>query len=430
MANMVTKGRTSIVTQQTRDGSTTMLERLKFFASPEQGCLTLSGVVVFANDYGPNPKVELRYGGNVIPITLSPSLGVSRMLDGESNSAASRIDTITIPEGPPRIDLVVHRDKGGEPDTVLQLHDKKYARPSEGLRQIHQTAMAMTPDSSMQEARRLNRSLKGIPDVYSNLPEYLEARVLISSKLKIMPTRTVKMMIKLRGLRAVNDDSAKFQAFERKLSGLLNGVNLSHHGFASGFGAMEDQGTVWDHIRQLSVDLEKEGLSIFINSGTLLGYVRSKELIEYDDDIDLAVVLSAQSLPEAVAEWVRLEAILEKLNLIDHDNNEIVKAKGIYKLKALGNFQVDLFPAWQVDGQFFVWPHTFGELDTADVLPLQDTNIAGVKMPAMPERMLELNYGEDWRTPNRFWSFNWSKAKKKFSVFRALLEIAQSKGAE
>ncbi len=121
-----------------------------------------------------------------------------------------------------------------------------------------------------------------------------------------------------------------------------------------------------------------------------------------------------------------LEAVLEKLGLIDHENNEIVKQKGIYKLKALGNFQVDLFPAWDVDGKFYVWPHTFGELDRGDVVPLQETNIPGVKIPAVPERMLELNYGSNWETPNRFWAFNWSKAKKRFSEFRVLLDAARA----
>ncbi len=283
-----------------------MFERLKFHASPDKGLLTLSGVVVFANDYGVNPKVELRFQENVVPIDLSPSAGIARKLDGRSNSGNSRIDTVEIPEGASTIDLVVRCENSGEPHRILKLVDQKFVRPFDTLHKIHQDALAMTHDSSFQDARRLNKALKDVPDVYSNLPEYIEARVLISSKLKIMPTRTVKAMIKLRGLRSINNDSAKFVAFERNLSSLLNGVNLSHHGFASGFGALDSQDSIWDHIRQLSVELEKEGLSVFINSGTLLGYVRSKKLIEYDDDIDLAVVLSANTLPEVVAEWVRL----------------------------------------------------------------------------------------------------------------------------
>ncbi|RBW60527.1 hypothetical protein DS909_03635 [Phaeobacter gallaeciensis] len=428
MANLTTKGRTSIITHHTSDGSATLLERLKFHGVPETGSLKLSGIVVFANDFGPSPKVELRFEDNVVPLTFSQSAGVSRKLDGQSNSAQSRIEEIIIPEGAATMDLVVHCEQSGEPQKILKLVDQKFAQPSDDLRQIHQDALAMTHESSFKEARQLNRSLKSVSDEYSNLPEYLEARVLISSKLKIMPTRTVKQMIKLRGVRTVNDDSEKFEAFAEKLSTLLNGVNLSHHGFASGFGSDENHDSIWDHIRQLSVELEKEGLSVFINSGTLLGYVRSKKLIEHDDDIDLAVVLSANSVSEVVREWVALEATLERLDLLDHVNNEIVKHKGFYKLRTIGDYQVDLFPAWEVDGKFFVWPHTFGNLDREDVLPLEETNIDGVKMPARPSRMLKLNYGDDWMIPNKFWSFNWSKAKTRFSEFLAQLDIVRAEG--
>ena len=159
--------------------------------------------------------------------------------------------------------------------------------------------------------------------------------------------------------------------------------------------------------------LNGAGHKVFINSGTLLGAVREGAFLGHDDDIDLGLIMSSSKdsdvARELVATYRRLSAALD-LPIKTSFNGPVLK------IKLPSDVVVDLFPTWVRDSRVYVWPHTFGELDKEDLLPLATQSLHGVDMPAPadPEKMLALNYGEGWRTPDTGFIFPWAAARRKF----------------
>ena len=93
---------------------------------------------------------------------------------------------------------------------------------------------------------------------------------------------------------------------------------------------------------------------------------------------------------------------IENLGLLEERTG---RNHGLFRLKPVAGFTVDLFPAWAVDGKVYVFPHTFGELDIADVLPFAKCGITGLNIPAQPEKMLAINYGPGWKEKDPLWKF-------------------------
>jgi len=66
-------------------------------------------------------------------------------------------------------------------------------------------------------------------------------------------------------------------------------------------------------------------------------------------------------------------------------------------------------------------------MDKNELLPLSRRRMGSVtvKLPAVPERLLEQNYGPEWRIPNPLWRFDWREAWDKFAAFRARYKVAE-----
>lgn len=239
---------------------------------------------------------------------------------------------------------------------------------------------------------------------------WLEAYIMICCIGRIRPAKVVGNLNRLREKLSAGD----FEAFETRVRAYLFPMVLTNHGFREGSFEHVDQSEIWTHVEGLMQRLEAEGFEVFLNSGTLLGVTRDKALIAHDDDVDLGIMLKADNQTDAAAEWKQLSRYLTENGLCDAD---VQKAAEIHKLTSVGPFQVDLFPAWVQEGKIYVYPHTFGELDKADVLPLKRCKVTGLKIPKQPESMLALNYGEGWRHPDPLFKFPWAEANEKFSTF-------------
>ncbi len=165
----------------------------------------------------------------------------------------------------------------------------------------------------------------------------------------------------------------------------------------------------------LAARMAELGLEVFANSGTLLGIVREGTLLQYDNDIDLGVLLEARDEAGAAREWI---ALCDRL-IAEGVGVERSSWSGVtLKLNKIGVFGVDLFPAWiDAEDRVFVYPHTFGNLSRGQLLPFGDHAVTGLKIPADAEAMLASNYGDNWRVPNEGWTFGWKEANAKFEVF-------------
>lgn len=160
--------------------------------------------------------------------------------------------------------------------------------------------------------------------------------------------------------------------------------------------------------------LEDHGQTVFLNSGTLLGAVREQSFLKHDDDIDLGIMLNATTHEAAARELVAIFNTL-KAGLDFKVKSSFVSP--VVKIRLTSDVVVDLFPTYFCDDRLYIWPHTFGELGKEDLNPFQTLKMDGHDMPAPAEaeKMLALNYGDEWRVPDAGFRFPWPEAREKFA---------------
>ncbi|CUH64451.1 LPS biosynthesis protein [Thalassovita autumnalis] len=227
---------------------------------------------------------------------------------------------------------------------------------------------------------------------------------------QLRPSGTVRALGTLRAQREEQGQLQEFLAFEA----LLGDRIPTNHGYSGQTFDTMDHSRIWGAVGGHIEALGRMGYRCFLNSGTLLGVVRDGKLIDHDDDVDLALILQADNEADAAEEWRQLWARLGELGL---DGAGGLKSPGIYKLKGQDGCEIDLFPAWVKEGRMYIYPHTYGELSADEVLPLASCKVSGRPMPAEPEKMLAVNYGPEWRQPDPYFKFPWSRAKVRFHNF-------------
>lgn len=251
--------------------------------------------------------------------------------------------------------------------------------------------------------------------------ENLEATIMLCLGARLRPTRTKQLLGFLREKREENGELAQFTEFDAFLKEAIGSDVLVAHDFAPSVFASMDHDAIWNDLRGTVARLSDLGPGVFLNSGTLLGVTRDKALIAHDDDIDLAFVMKAQDAAGAAREWIELRGKLISMGLFSKEHYN-PKDVAILKATSAGDYMVDLFPAWVEDGRVYVYPHTCGELDVAQVLPTRPCAVTGLPVPAEPEAMLALNYGAGWQVPDPYYKFPWAQAKRKFAAFLDAVE--------
>jgi hypothetical protein len=243
---------------------------------------------------------------------------------------------------------------------------------------------------------------------------WLEASVMLAIIRRARPARVFGWLGKLRDRSNGEKEKVQFDIFEKRLRDYLHPQVLTNHGYGDATFAGLDHASIWETIRTHISALSDEKYDVFLNSGTLLGVIRDKRLIDHDDDVDLAVLLKADNEADAAAEWKALRGVLEEADLFERS---VQDQPAIYKLRPAGKIEFDLFPAWIEAGKVYVYPHTHGTLTAADVLPLGTCDVTGQPIPRAPDKMLEINYGPGWRAPDPLFKFPWEAANTAFAGF-------------
>lgn len=241
--------------------------------------------------------------------------------------------------------------------------------------------------------------------------DIVETMILIFANDRARATKTRTLLSRLKKIREDKGDGEKFEAFSKRVSALVAPHIITPHGYSLPL-HLRNAEELFGGIESYFAVLKTLGYEAFVNSGTLLGIVRDGKLIEHDDDIDLAVILHADTDLEAAKEWADLRKLLDEQNVLAENSVPLT-----FKLKPLDGVEFDLFPCWFQDDKAFVYPHTFGEITRDDILPLKTQPEAVSNMPCEPEKMLALNYGSGWKIPDPYFGFPWLPAKKKFDRF-------------
>lgn len=268
--------------------------------------------------------------------------------------------------------------------------------------EIHKIAFSefKKPQKNLQ-TRRLFVELK---ELKSNPPtkEWLEAATLVSIFRLARPRNTVGFLNQLRSMAGTPGEIKQFDAFHNDVDEYLKPLIVTNHGYIEEpFGKVTHE-EIWKDVAERMNQLKDAGHKVFLNPGALLGLVREGTLIEHDNDIDLGIILDADSEVSAVKAWKALPQQMRDLGIFVEGSDQY---NGFIRIKPAAGYDVEIFPGWVENGKVYIYPHTNGELTKEDVLPFSMCPVSGLDRPAEPEKMLAINYGEDWRTPDPLFKF-------------------------
>lgn len=155
------------------------------------------------------------------------------------------------------------------------------------------------------------------------------------------------------------------------------------------------------HTREVIAQITEFGLRPWLMGGTLLGAVRTGELLPHDDDADLGYVSEHPNPVDAALESFALQRFLESAG------QTVLRYSGT-QLQILfpsgdgAGFHVDVFGGFYRDDMFMQPFHVRAALPPEIFTELRPIALAGWEFPAPhpPEPWLEANYGAGWRVPD------------------------------
>ncbi|MGA9277723.1 hypothetical protein [Ilumatobacter sp.] len=154
-------------------------------------------------------------------------------------------------------------------------------------------------------------------------------------------------------------------------------------------------------LRDVVGELRRAGHRPFLVSGTLLGYVRSTELMAHDYDIDLGVLpgdADADAVVAAISELPRYTVVSQKLKVV---------------ARSPSGFSADIFVHYERDG--LLWHGTDIHEWWNTPFDLESGVLHGVDVwiPTNARRYLDENYGT-WERPIAFYNFSFDTPNRRY----------------
>jgi hypothetical protein len=252
-------------------------------------------------------------------------------------------------------------------------------------------------DRALWSAVRSDRSVRTLFEI---IRLYCARRVNHREVFKLMKRSGLDRLVKARDPEALS--------LVADIEASLAPLQVGRHGYRLAL-KYADLKVLEDEIAAFCRDATARGAEPLLNSGTLLGYVRDGGPIPHDDDLDLAVVLRGDTPQEAAAAWRDFATGIAR-------SYPVTRKGAFFSVHLRCGYEIDVFPAWIDGSRLHVYPYCWGAVAARDVVPMQWRAVHGAELPfpIHPERLLEVNYGPNWKTPDPYWRFDYRTARKQF----------------
>lgn len=264
--------------------------------------------------------------------------------------------------------------------------------------------------------------------MYEELKKYILDECDICSRVFCTPEKKQNIVKNLQNLQKIIS-STDFNEFIKILLNNIYPRTISMYGFPNSIKYLLKNSKSIDRINNLCKILNLLNQEYILHSGTLLGYVRNQQLIDYDNDIDFAVKINTpkniyeiqnqlETLKKQIDEYKICQTYWGQDNKSCNGTNNNIPVKilkiGTTELRS-ECVKIDLFPYWEYNNKIYAWPAVLDGIPVEKFYPLTqiyflDNNLYINKNP---ELMLESNYGVNWMNPDPLWAFDWCDAKNK-----------------
>ncbi|NYD66671.1 methyltransferase domain-containing protein [Agromyces atrinae] len=184
--------------------------------------------------------------------------------------------------------------------------------------------------------------------------------------------------------------------------------------------------------------LQAAGWAVVVTSGSLLGAIRSGDLLPHDDDFDLAVHLDADSPADLAVHCYALCRDLEAAGYAPIRHSTAHVQVPFHSDDGTLSHYVDIFTGFHKDGVYNQPFAMRGMLAESDIFPFGEVDIAGTAFPSVanPAAWLALCYGASWREPDPAFHFHVPRATTRrfenwfgvFDQFRTFWDDAVESG--
>ncbi|GAA4421602.1 hypothetical protein GCM10023169_14620 [Georgenia halophila] len=163
-----------------------------------------------------------------------------------------------------------------------------------------------------------------------------------------------------------------------------------------------------DNGAALAAQLQEWGYPVYAVGGTLLGALRTGELMPHDDDIDFAWLCEETSMADVSLASYEMERRLTALGHVVVRHSLAHLQVTYFTDDGRTDHYIDIFTGFHTDDGLYNQPFALrGELAKETLVPTSTIEIGGrtLPAPAEPEAWLEFAYGPSWLVPDPSFKF-------------------------